>query len=164
MLALILISTVLLTLDSPLSDPKSTRVFVLDIMDSIMTMLFTLELIIKVIVLGFACNGSASYTRNGWNIMDGLIVILSIFKFLPINAELGFIKVMRLLRVVRPLRLLTKYQGMRVAVESLIKSIPGFGNVMVISVLMVLLFGILGTSFYKGLFYNCHTEKVPLHA
>ena len=96
--------------------------------------------------------------------MDGLIVILSIFKFLPINAELGFIKVMRLLRVVRPLRLLTKYQGMRVAVESLIKSIPGFGNVMVISVLMVLLFGILGTTFYKGLFYNCHMEKVPLHA
>jgi voltage-dependent calcium channel T type alpha-1G len=160
-LVLILISTILLTLDSPLDDPKSNRVYVLDIFDTVMTVLFIIELLVKNIVFGFACNGPQSYIRGGWNMMDGLIVLLSIFKFLPIDAELGFIKVMRLLRVIRPLRLLTKYQGMRVAVESLIKSIPGFGNVLVISALMILLFSILGTTFYKGLFHTCHMDNVP---
>jgi len=160
-LVLILMSTILLTLDSPLDNPNGTRAYVLDVLDSIMTVLFIIELLIKVIVFGFACNGSLSYIRNSWNVMDGLIVLLSIFKWLPIDAELGFIKVMRMLRVIRPLRLLTKYKGMRVAVESLIKSIPGFGNVLVISALILLLFSILATTFYKGLFHTCHMANIP---
>jgi hypothetical protein len=56
-LLLIMISTVLLTLDSPLDDPNSQKVYILDIFDTVMTILFTIELSIKVIVFGYACNG-----------------------------------------------------------------------------------------------------------
>ena len=108
-LVLILISTVLLCFDSPLVDPNSTKANVLDILDSVMTVLFVFEMVIKIIVFGFACNGPDSYIRLGWNIMDFIIVLLTCVKFLPIQSELGFIKVLRMLRVLRPLRLLTKY-------------------------------------------------------
>jgi hypothetical protein len=50
---------------------------------------------------------------------------------------------------------------MKVAIESLLKSIPGIVNLMLISVLVILMFSILGTTFYKGLFYSCNMDNVP---
>jgi len=44
----------------------------------------------------------------------------------------------------------------------LINAIPDIGNVMVVSLLFILLFAILGTNFYKGTFYFCLTDNVPL--
>lgn len=32
---------------------------------------------------------------------------------------------------------------------------------MVVSLLFLLLFAILGTNFYKGTFFSCHTENIP---
>jgi hypothetical protein len=116
---------------------------------------------IKNVVMGFACNGSGSYIREPWNIMDFIIVLLSLIDFLPIDANISFIKVIRLMRVIRPLRMISKNPGLKIAIESLIKVIPGISNLMLISVLCILLFSILGTTFYKGLFYSCYMENIP---
>jgi hypothetical protein len=43
-----------------------------------MTILFVLEMIVKVIALGFMFNGRNSYIKNGWNQLDFIIVIASI--------------------------------------------------------------------------------------
>lgn len=66
-LFLIVFSTFLLILESPLNDPKSKQADTLQIIDIVVTILFTIELILKVIVLGFFSNGSDSYIRNPWN-------------------------------------------------------------------------------------------------
>jgi hypothetical protein len=62
--------------------------------------------------------------------------------------------------VLRPLRMISRDPGMKIVVESLINSIPGIVNLMVITVLILLLFAILGTTFYKGVFRYCHTENI----
>jgi hypothetical protein len=77
-LFLIIFSTFLLILESPLNDPKSERADNLFYIDVVVTALFTIELILKVIVLGFMLNGSESYIRNPWNMMDFVIVAFSL--------------------------------------------------------------------------------------
>ena len=50
----------------------------LKILDTIFSVIFILEAIIKIISFGFVINGPDSYLRSNWNIMDFLIVIVSI--------------------------------------------------------------------------------------
>ena len=113
-LGLIIFSTILLTFDSPLERDDSNKKIVLKYFDYVLTSLFTLECIINVILYGFVFNGRHSYLRDGWNVMDFLIVIFAIFSiamdsiFLESNLDLNFLKVFRLLRVLRPLRMLKR--------------------------------------------------------
>ena len=44
-----------------------------------MTIIFTLECIINIILFGFLLNGKTSYVRDGWNQLDFVIVLVSIF-------------------------------------------------------------------------------------
>ena len=46
-----------------------------------MTIIFALESLMKVLTYGFLFNGEKSYLRNGWNIMDYLIVCFSVSSF-----------------------------------------------------------------------------------
>ena len=71
-------SSILLILENPLDDPDGEKIKIIKILDIIMTAIFTLECIIKIIAYGFLFNGSKSYLRNTWNIMDFVIVILAV--------------------------------------------------------------------------------------
>ena len=112
--------------------------------------MFLFELLIKVVVLGFAFNGKDSYLKNSWNKMDFIIVFFSMVSMIFKDIDLGPIKILRVLRVLRPLRMISRNPGMKIAIQSLINAIPDIGNVMVVSALFILLFSILGTNFYKG--------------
>ena len=63
---LILVSTVLLIFENPLSDPNGIKAKVLYVFDIIMTALFSIEMVLKVMVLGFMCNGNKSYLQDSW--------------------------------------------------------------------------------------------------
>ena len=60
-----------------------------------------------------------------------------------------------MLRVLRPLRMISKNPGLRIAIQSLINALPDIGNVMIVSLLFILLFGILAMNFFKGKYYTC---------
>lgn len=125
--------------------------------DIVVTALFTVELILKVLVFGFMFNGKDSYIRNAWNIMDFIIVVFSLISLSLRDAgsKVGAIKTLRILRVLRPLRMISRNQGLKIAVNSLINAIPFIGDVLVVSLLFILLIAILCTNFYKGSFWNC---------
>ena len=72
----------MLILESPLNDPKSEMADHLFYIDIVVTALFTIELILKVIVLGFLMNGPESYIRNAWNQMDFVIVAISLISII----------------------------------------------------------------------------------
>jgi hypothetical protein len=44
-----------------------------------MTTVFFLEMLTKIIAFGFMFCGENSYIRNGWNILDFIIVAASLF-------------------------------------------------------------------------------------
>ena len=66
-----------------------------------------------------------------------------------------------MLRVLRPLRVLKRNLGLKIQVVSLLKSIPGIGNLMLILILVLMLFGIQGVTFFKGKFFYCHVDNIP---
>jgi hypothetical protein len=66
-LFLILSSTILLAIEDPFEFPGSTKKAILDKLDYILSFIFLFELLIKVVVYGFAFNGPDSYMRNSWN-------------------------------------------------------------------------------------------------
>jgi len=66
-LLLIGFSTILLALENPLDDPQSDGVQTLKQIDVVVSIIFTCELVIKVIVYGFCFNGEDSYITNSWN-------------------------------------------------------------------------------------------------
>mmetsp|Transcript_16780 Transcript_16780/g.11928 ORF Transcript_16780/g.11928 Transcript_16780/m.11928 type:complete len:115 (+) Transcript_16780:2846-3190(+) len=64
-------------------------------------------------------------------------------------------KAFRALRALRPLKLVSKNVGMKIAVNSLLKSIPGLANVLLISLLFYFTFGIIGVQMLKGRVSEC---------
>jgi len=119
-LLLIAISSVLLALDNPLNDPKSTLVKFLETSDIVLTTFFAVEAFFKIIAYGFLFNSSGSYLRNGWNIMDFIIVVFSIVSLVMSGDKLNIIKILRLLRVLRPLRIISRNKGLKIGIQALI--------------------------------------------
>src|SRR5690606_33983153 len=83
-LVLILLSSILLGIDNPLKDPRSTFARAVYYIDTVFTFLFLLEAIIKIIAMGFlfSClKDTSAYIRNMWNLLDFGVVIASLVDF-----------------------------------------------------------------------------------
>jgi hypothetical protein len=65
-----------------------------------------------------------------------------------------------MLRVLRPLRMISRNEGLKIAVISLINAVPSIINALVIALLFFLLFAIFGTTYFKGKFYYCLTDNI----
>ena len=70
-----------------------------------MTVIFTIEAMLKIIALGFLFNRKHSYLRSSWNILDFLIVTFALISS-AVRTDISFIKVLRVARILRPLRLI----------------------------------------------------------
>lgn len=87
-MTLIIISSITLVIDNPLSDPESTKIVTVSYIDNCFTLSFTIESLIKIIAMGFLFNnkilrdkGFTPYIRNPWNIVDFIVVMASIIDF-----------------------------------------------------------------------------------
>jgi hypothetical protein len=159
-LLFITFSTVLLAIERPLDDPKSHKNAILKVIDYVMTTIFAIEMLTKILAVGFAFNGKTSYIRNGWNILDFIIVSSSVAGLLPGVEKISFLKALRMLRILRPLRLISRNKGLKLSIMSLIASIPDIANLMLIVFFFLFMMGILGTTLFCGKFYRCHTEEM----
>jgi len=61
-----------------------------------------------------------------------------------------------MLRVLRSFRLISRSEGLKLSVLSLIHSLPGILRVTIVSLLFYLLFGIFFLNIFKGRFYYCN--------
>lgn len=99
-------------------------------------------------------NGEGTYLKDGWNVLDFMMVVVQIINwviaYIYENKIIGFFRVFRCLRALRPLRVVSKNEGIKTVVNSLIRSIPGLLNVMLIICLFLVVFGILGVQLWKG--------------
>jgi hypothetical protein len=119
-----------------------------------------MECVLKVIANGFICNGKHSYMNNSWNKADFLIVLVSLLNYPLQQYQISFLRALRMFRVLRPLRMVSRFPGLRIAVISLMKAVPRIGDVLLVSMLFLALFSILFTTFFKGLFYHCHMDNI----
>ena len=79
--------------------------------------------------------------------------------------DIPAIKAIRTLRALRPLRALSRFEGIRVVVNSLIGAIPAIANVLLVCLVFWLIFSIMGVQLFAGRFYKCvyanNNTRVP---
>ncbi len=108
--------------------------------------LFTLEVLLK--LLAVAPN-LGRYFRDGWNLFDFSIVALS---YIPATGPLATLA--RLLRVLRVLRLISALPELRLIVSTLVRSIPGMANVIMLMGILFYIYAVAGFH----LFHNVAPE------
>jgi hypothetical protein len=96
-MTLIIVSSITLVIDNPLSNPDSSTIIFVGYLDNCFTVLFTLEAAVKIIAMGFFFNnatlrkkGLTPYIRNPWNILDFIVVVSSLIDLVvTINTQMG---------------------------------------------------------------------------
>jgi hypothetical protein len=162
-LLLIIISTITLAFETPLDDPMSQKIKILGYIDLFMTAAFTFEAVVKIIARGFLFAGKGSYIREAWNVLDFVIVVAALLGLFAGDAiNLSFIKALRILKILRPLRIIARNKKLKVAIFTLGQSIPHIVRLQVIVLFFVFLFAILQTTILSGEFYRCDTEHLNL--
>jgi hypothetical protein len=129
-------------------------------MDYVTTVIFLIEVVIKVIGSGFIINGEKSYLRNAWNVIDFFIVIISLLDLFPTGLSLGVLKIVRMARLLRPLRVISKNEALKLSIKALVVAIPAIANLMVIVLLVMFIFGIIGVNLLKGKSNYCDTSNM----
>ena len=161
-LFLILTSSIMLVIDTPLLEPESTFAKTIRIIDMVYTVLFTIEALIKIVARGFLANNHEEvqlkpYITDPWNILDFFVVCASLLDMLSPtdNESLKSLKALRALRALRPLRMISRNKGMKLVVTALLTSLPSMTNVLTVSFLLLLIYAIMGVNFFKGSFFHC---------
>jgi hypothetical protein len=109
-------------------------------MGDIFTIIFLVEALLKMFAMGFVVHKKA-YLREGWNVLDFLIVLFGVFTFVSTSLNL---RALRTLRAFRPLKSINAIPSMRKQVQTLISSLPELFNVTIFLLFIFILFSILG--------------------
>lgn len=154
---LIAMNSLLLMINYPtITDPYFMKT--IELITTLISAFFIGEAVLKIISLGFAF-GESAYLKDSWNILDFIIVLSSILNWLLdafSKVSLSFLRGFRALRALRPLRMISKDEGMKTIVNSLLKAIPSLFNVALINILFLVVFGILGVQIFKGQIGLCN--------
>ncbi|XP_036196401.1 voltage-dependent T-type calcium channel subunit alpha-1G isoform X12 [Myotis myotis] len=162
-LVIIFLNCITIAMERPKIDPHSAERIFLTLSNYVFTVVFLAEMTVKVVALGW-CFGEQAYLRSSWNVLDGLLVLISIIDILVSMVSdsgtkiLGMLRVLRLLRTLRPLRVISRAQGLKLVVETLMSSLKPIGNIVVICCAFFIIFGILGVQLFKGKFFVCQGE------
>ncbi|GMH79423.1 hypothetical protein TL16_g08140 [Triparma laevis f. inornata] len=157
-LVLIVVSSVMLAIDDPLGDPDSTFASALKAIDKLFTVLFIIEMLLKIITMGFLLQPD-SYLRDSWNILDFVVVCISILLlFSDGNSSLAGLRSLRAFRAFRPLRMINRAPGLKLIVNAMFASIPDVLNVGAVCTLFFLIFSIVGVTLLKGQLRECQGE------
>lgn len=153
---LIALSSTKLALESYfVSLPKTSQIVQVSLeLDYIFNYLFILEMVLKVIALGFAMD-EGSYLRDSWNGLDFFIVVTSIIDMMMTNTDIPALKVLRMLRMIRPLRVISHNPQLKMIVAALFESIGSIINVSFVVMIIWLMFAIYGMNTYMGMFFYC---------
>jgi hypothetical protein len=124
-----------------------------------MTAVFLIEMIIKVISFGLLNNGEKSYLKDPSNVLDLFVVVMSIVDALT-TKDLGFIKIVRMAKLARPLKLVFRNEKLKISMQALISSTPQILNLLMLVLLIYTIFGIIAINFFKGRLYKCENVNM----
>nr|XP_048673824.1 voltage-dependent T-type calcium channel subunit alpha-1G isoform X10 [Caretta caretta] len=162
-LVIIFLNCITIAMERPKIEPHSAERIFLTLSNYIFTVIFLAEMTVKVVALGL-CFGEKAYLKSSWNVLDGVLVLISVIDILVSVVSdsstkiLGMLRVLRLLRTLRPLRVISRAQGLKLVVETLMSSLKPIGNIVVICCAFFIIFGILGVQLFKGKFFVCQGE------
>uniref|UniRef100_A0A671FVQ1 Sodium channel protein n=1 Tax=Rhinolophus ferrumequinum TaxID=59479 RepID=A0A671FVQ1_RHIFE len=145
-IALILLNMVSMMAES--SDQPPAMTSILDCLNLIFVVIFTIECLIKIFAL------RQYYFTNGWNLFDCVIVVLSIVSTMVSTLEKQehipfpptLFRIVRLARIGRILRLVRAARGLRTLLFALMMSLPSLFNIGLLLFLVMFIYAIFGMS------------------
>ncbi|XP_056011391.1 voltage-dependent P/Q-type calcium channel subunit alpha-1A-like isoform X2 [Ostrea edulis] len=168
-LCVILANCIVLALAEHLpNNDKTKRTMELEKSEVYFLSIFTVEAALKIISQGFII-GKTAYLKDHWNKLDFLLVILGLLEYC-VNIMLKFnFTLLRLTRVLRAIRFVSKIQKMRGVAMTIFRSVSLLVPVFVLVIMTMIIFAILGMNYYKGAFnrtcfnsdyeMQCHEKK-----
>ncbi len=113
---------------------------VLQWLDQIAIVIFVIEILLKLFVYRF------KFFANGWNVFDLIIVGAAL---VPASQQFS---VLRALRILRALRLISVVPSMRKVIVGLFKAIPSIGTVIVMLLLLFYISAVMATKLFGEAF------------
>ncbi|XP_023674747.2 voltage-dependent R-type calcium channel subunit alpha-1E-like isoform X1 [Paramormyrops kingsleyae] len=120
--------------------------------------IFCFEAGIKLVALGFVFH-KGSYLRNGWNVMDFIVVLSGILATAGAHMNIPVdLRTLRAVRVLRPLKLVSGIPSLQIVLKSIIKAMVPLLQIGLLLFFAILMFAIIGLEFYSG---KLHHTCVP---
>lgn len=121
----------------------STGMQWLEVLDFGVTLFFLLEITVRFL----AEKNKIDFFKNGWNIFDTIIVVVSL---IPINnADMAVLG--RLIRIFRVLRMISIIPELRMLLNSLLKALPQLGYVMLLMFIIFYIYAAVGSTLFENI-------------
>uniref|UniRef100_A0A8C7SKM0 Voltage-dependent calcium channel type A subunit alpha-1 n=1 Tax=Oncorhynchus mykiss TaxID=8022 RepID=A0A8C7SKM0_ONCMY len=121
--------------------------------------MFCFEAGIKVVALGFVFH-KGSYLRNGWNVMDFIVVLSGILATAGAHMNIPVdLRTLRAVRVLRPLKLVSGIPSLQIVLKSIMKAMVPLLQIGLLLFFAILMFAIIGLEFYSG---KLHSTCLPM--
>ncbi len=122
---------------------------ILDILDIVCSIIFLIEMVVKHIELGFK-----AYWSDGWNKLDGILVILSIpsilMYFLPLDmVDMSVLLTLRLLRILRVFRVMHFFPDFAKIVNGFKLAMSQSYAVLLSFFVIIVIFGLINCSLFR---------------
>ncbi|XP_037540529.1 voltage-dependent L-type calcium channel subunit alpha-1D [Nematolebias whitei] len=133
----------------------------------IFLIIFTVETFLKILAYGLVMDPS-SYIRNGWNLLDFVIVIVGLFSVvletmthktdgeqatthhMPGKPGGLDVKALRAFRVLRPLRLVSGVPSLQIVLNSIMKAMVPLLHIALLVLFVIIIYAIIGLELFIG--------------
>uniref|UniRef100_A0A8D9A709 Voltage-dependent L-type calcium channel subunit alpha n=1 Tax=Cacopsylla melanoneura TaxID=428564 RepID=A0A8D9A709_9HEMI len=164
-MGVISMSSVALAAEDPVDEKASQNDF-LNNLDYAFTVVFTMEMVLKVLDLGVVLH-PGSYLREFWNIMDAVVVICALvsigFNLYDESGNAGqnlsTIKSLRVLRVLRPLKTIKRVPKLKAVFDCVVNSLKNVINILIVYILFQFIFAVIAVQLFNGRFFFCTDES-----
>ncbi|KAM9325782.1 voltage-dependent R-type calcium channel subunit alpha-1E [Gastrophryne carolinensis] len=128
--------------------------------------IFCFEAGIKIVALGLVFH-KGSYLRNGWNVMDFIVVLSGILATAGTHFNTHVdLRTLRAVRVLRPLKLVSGIPSLQIVLKSIMKAMVPLLQIGLLLFFAILMFAIIGLEFYSGKLhkacYRNHSAWYPM--
>lgn len=118
--------------------------FASSIANVIFTIIFALEMVLKLFGLGIF-----KYVEDGFNIFDGVIVCVSLFE-LFFHSESSGLSVLRAFRLLRVFKIIKSWSSLRILLSTVLESLSSITNLGVLTLLFLFINSLLAKQFYSN--------------
>jgi len=126
------------------------------------------ECLIKIIAVGFVL-GENSYLRDGWNVLDFVVVLASVLyyyqKYLSSTDHMATkgMQAFRSFRLLRPLRLIGRIESLKTMISTLLSSLQALGATLGLIIFCFVVYAIFGMNVWSGaLHWRCYETEKPI--
>ena len=129
------------------------------ITDLIFNIIFSVESFVRIMNVGFIFSEGA-YLRSPWNVLDFVVLSVSWLQDLVKFQSLSNAKILRLVRALRPLRVMKQNRGMRNTINALVLSLVPLCYIFFFLGFIISAFGIVAMGLFGGKFFSCSDPSV----